>query len=153
MSFGRCTQTSLHFLLITRCLKAQRHEFRPNVVAMAERILITVWMISFQVSLFFIIVKDPLCPLWGIWLPSRRGLRSPRCDTDWHLVNPLKVLFAPSMGGLFWRVLLISLFLVCWFWGLVMSCWTRFSICPRRRVSDGSRWDPETSSGWHDAWS
>ena len=29
---------------------------------MAERILITVWMISFQVSLFFIIVKDPLCP-------------------------------------------------------------------------------------------
>ena len=41
----------LHFLfkLIT-----QRHEFRPSVVAMAERILITVWMISFQVSLFFI---------------------------------------------------------------------------------------------------
>ena len=36
-------------LLIT-----QRHEFRPSVVAMAERILITVWMISFQVSLFFI---------------------------------------------------------------------------------------------------
>ena len=29
---------------------------------MADRILITVWMISFQVSLFFIIVKDPLCP-------------------------------------------------------------------------------------------
>ena len=85
----------LHFLfkLIT-----QRHEFNPSVVAMAERILITVWMISFQVSLFFIVVnglrtpsKDP---------PSRRGLRSPHCDTDWHLVNPLKVLFAPSMGRL-----------------------------------------------------
>ena len=46
----------LHFLfkLITHCSKAQRHEFRPSVVAMAERILITVWMISFQVSLFFI---------------------------------------------------------------------------------------------------
>ena len=50
-----------HSLLIT-----QRHEFRPNVVAIAERILITVWMISFQVSLFFIVVKDPLCPLWSI---------------------------------------------------------------------------------------
>ena len=34
--------------------KAQRHEFRPSVVAMADRMLITVWMISFQVSLFFI---------------------------------------------------------------------------------------------------
>ena len=46
----------LHFLfkLITHCSKAQRHEFSPSVVAMAERILITVWMISFQVSLFFI---------------------------------------------------------------------------------------------------
>ena len=48
----------LHFLfkLTTHCslLIAQRHEFRPSVVAMAERILITVWMISFQVSLFFI---------------------------------------------------------------------------------------------------
>ena len=56
MSFGRCTQTSLHFLLITHCslLISQRHEFNPNVVAIAERILITVWMISFQVSLFFI---------------------------------------------------------------------------------------------------
>ena len=54
--------------LITHCslLISQRHEFNPNVVAMADRILITVWMISFQVSLFFIIVKDPLCPLWGI---------------------------------------------------------------------------------------
>ena len=60
----------LHFLfkLITHCspLASQRHEFRPSVVAMADRILITVWMISFQVSLFFIVVKDPLCPLWGI---------------------------------------------------------------------------------------
>ena len=46
----------LHFLfkLTTHCSKAQRHEFSPSVVAMAERILITVWMISFQVSLFFI---------------------------------------------------------------------------------------------------
>ena len=40
--------------LITHRSKAQRHEFRPSVVAMAERILITVWLISFQVSLFFI---------------------------------------------------------------------------------------------------
>ena len=30
------------------------HEFRPCVVAMAERMLITVWIIIFQVSLFFI---------------------------------------------------------------------------------------------------
>ena len=43
------TFSTHHSLLI-----AQRHEFNPNVVAMAERILITVWMISFQVSLFFI---------------------------------------------------------------------------------------------------
>ena len=65
MSFGRCTQTSLHFLLITHCslLIAQRHEFNPNVVAIAERILITVWMISFQVSLFFIIIVDYGPPL------------------------------------------------------------------------------------------
>ena len=54
-----CTHCSLliahHSLLTT-----QRHEFNPNVVAMAERILITVWMISFQVSLFFIrsLVKE-----------------------------------------------------------------------------------------------
>ena len=41
-------------MLITHHSKAQRHEFSPSVVAMAERILITVWMISFQVSLFFI---------------------------------------------------------------------------------------------------
>ena len=49
----------LHFLfkLITHCslLTAQRHEFRPSVVAMAERMLITVWIIIFQVSLFFIV--------------------------------------------------------------------------------------------------
>lgn len=32
-----------------------RQEFRPSVVAMADRILITVWMIIFQVSLFLII--------------------------------------------------------------------------------------------------
>ena len=68
----------LHFLfklithcsfLISRCSKAQRHEFNPNVVAIAERMLITVWMISFQVSLFFIIIVDygpPLnLPLYG----------------------------------------------------------------------------------------
>ena len=30
------------------------HEFSPSVVAMAERMLITVWIIIFQVSLFFI---------------------------------------------------------------------------------------------------
>ena len=32
-----------------------RQEFRPSVVAMADRILITVWMIIFQVSLFLIL--------------------------------------------------------------------------------------------------
>ena len=62
----------LHFLfklithcsfLISRCSKAQRHEFNPNVVAIAERMLITVWMISFQVSLFFIIIVDNGPPL------------------------------------------------------------------------------------------
>ena len=71
----------LHFLfklithcsfLISRCSKAQRHEFRPSVVAMAERILITVWMISFQVSLFFIrsLVKGLVFSLFyfGFWL-------------------------------------------------------------------------------------
>ena len=46
-----------HSLLIT-----QRHEFRPSVVAMAERILITVWMISFQVSLFFILINGLRTP-------------------------------------------------------------------------------------------
>ena len=50
-----------------------RQEFRPSVVAMADRILITVWMIIFQVSLFLIIIiglrtpsKSP--PLWGDFL-------------------------------------------------------------------------------------
>lgn len=32
-----------------------RQEFRPSVVAMGDRILITVWMIIFQVSLFLIL--------------------------------------------------------------------------------------------------
>ena len=64
----------LHFLfkLITHHSKAQRHEFRPSVVAMAERILITVWMISFQVSLFFIrsLVKELVFSLFyfSCWL-------------------------------------------------------------------------------------
>ena len=64
----------LHFLfkLTTHYSKAQRHEFRPSVVAMAERILITVWMISFQVSLFFIgsLVKGLVFSLFyfGCWL-------------------------------------------------------------------------------------
>ena len=48
------TFSAHHSLLTTHRSKAQRHEFSPSVVAMAERILITVWMISFQVSLFFI---------------------------------------------------------------------------------------------------
>ena len=59
----------LHFLFK---LIAQRHEFNPSVVAMAERILITVWMISFQVSLFFIrsLVKGLVFSLFyfGYWL-------------------------------------------------------------------------------------
>ena len=59
----------LHFLFK---LIAQRHEFNPSVVAMAERILITVWMISFQVSLFFIgsLVKGFVFSLFyfGYWL-------------------------------------------------------------------------------------
>ena len=33
----------------------------------------------------------------------------------------------------------------------ILSCWTCFSICPRRRISKGSRWDPELNSGWHNA--
>ena len=49
-------------LLITQRLTAQRHEFRPSVVAIAERILITVWMISFQVSLFFILINELRTP-------------------------------------------------------------------------------------------
>ena len=57
------TFSAHHSLLITHYSKAQRHEFRPSVVAMAERILITVWMISFQVSLFFIIIVDYGPPL------------------------------------------------------------------------------------------
>ena len=59
-------------LLTAHRSKAQRHEFRPSVVAMAERILITVWMISFQVSLFFIgsLVKGLVFSLFyfGSWL-------------------------------------------------------------------------------------
>ena len=82
----------LHFLfkLIT-----QRHEFNPSVVAMAGRILITVWMISFQVSLFFIIVKDPLCPFGHLtsvaqWtaLPSLRH-RLTFSQSSEGLVRPL----------------------------------------------------------------
>ena len=57
------TFSAHHSLLIAHCSKAQRHEFNPNVVAIAERILITVWMISFQVSLFFIIIVDYGPPL------------------------------------------------------------------------------------------
>ena len=49
--------------LTTHRSKAQRHEFNPNVVAIAERILITVWMISFQVSLFFILINGLRTPL------------------------------------------------------------------------------------------
>ena len=58
----------LHFLfkLIT-----QRHEFNPSVVVIADRMLITVWMISFQVSLFFIrsLVKGFVFSLFyfGYW--------------------------------------------------------------------------------------
>ena len=52
-------------LAIGSSLTAQRHEFSPSVVAMAERILITVWIMIFQVSLFFIIVKRPPLPPLG----------------------------------------------------------------------------------------
>ena len=39
-----------------------RQEFRPSVVAMADRMLITVWIMIFQVSLFFIIIKGLQTP-------------------------------------------------------------------------------------------
>ena len=42
--------------------KGQRHEFNPSVVAMADRMLITVWIMIFQVSLFFIIIKGLQTP-------------------------------------------------------------------------------------------
>ena len=52
--------------------KGQRHEFNPSVVAMAERMLITVWIMIFQVSLFFIgsLVKGFVFSLFyfGCWL-------------------------------------------------------------------------------------
>ena len=52
--------------------KGQRHEFNPSVVAMAERMLITVWIMIFQVSLFFIgsLVKGFVFSLFyfGFWL-------------------------------------------------------------------------------------
>ena len=68
--------------LIAHYSKAQRHEFRPNVVAIAERILITVWMISFQVSLFFIgsLVKELVFSLFyfGCWLLAISRLEN--CD-------------------------------------------------------------------------
>ena len=54
-------------------LTAQRHEFNPNVVAIAERMLITVWMISFQVSLFFILINE-------LRIPSK----SPPGETDYQ---------------------------------------------------------------------
>ena len=56
------TFSTHHSPLIAHRSKAQRHEFNPNVVAMAERILITVWMISFQVSLFFILINGLRTP-------------------------------------------------------------------------------------------
>ena len=71
------TFSTHHSLLIS-----QRHEFRPSVVAMAERILITVWMISFQVSLFFIgsLVKELVFSLFyfGCWLLAISRLEN--CD-------------------------------------------------------------------------
>ena len=52
--------------------KGQRHEFNPSVVAMADRMLITVWIMIFQVSLFFIgsLVKGLVFSLFyfGFWL-------------------------------------------------------------------------------------
>ena len=52
--------------------KGQRHEFNPSVVAMADRMLITVWIMIFQVSLFFIgsLVKGFVFSLFyfGCWL-------------------------------------------------------------------------------------
>ena len=64
--------SGLYSSLKSSPLTAQRHEFNPSVVAIAERILITVWMISFQVSLFFIrsLVKGLVFSLFyfGYWL-------------------------------------------------------------------------------------
>ena len=70
--------------LITHCslLISQRHEFNPNVVAIADRILITVWMISFQVSLFFIGCKRPPLPPFGASDLRRAGDCAPLTATQ-----------------------------------------------------------------------
>ena len=60
-----------------RSIFAQRHEFSPSVVAMALRMLITVWMIIFHVSLFFIILKRPPLPPLGHLTSVAQGTALP----------------------------------------------------------------------------
>ena len=48
---GRPRSVGSAFIIRAACY---RQEFRPSVVAMADRMLITVWIMIFQVSLFFI---------------------------------------------------------------------------------------------------
>ena len=69
---GRPRSVGSAFIIRAACY---RQEFRPSVVAMADRILITVWMIIFQVSLFLIIIKglqtpSKSPPLWGDFVLS-----------------------------------------------------------------------------------
>ena len=74
--YGKNHKTHLFavgFCVVGKSLqKGQRHEFNPSVVAMAERMLITVWIMIFQVSLFFIgsLVKGLVFSLFyfGCWL-------------------------------------------------------------------------------------
>ena len=59
---GRPRSVGSAFIIRAACY---RQEFRPSVVAMADRMLITVWMIIFQVSLFLIIIiglRTPSAP-------------------------------------------------------------------------------------------
>ena len=94
-------------MLITHHSKAQRHEFRPSVVAMAERILITVWMISFQVSLFFILIN---------------GLRTPSKSP------PRGRLITKGSVGDFVKGLVFSLFYFG-YWLLAVSYWRFYMSC------------------------
>ena len=95
----------------------------------------------------------------------------------WWLLAIGRWLFAVGcllLAVCYWLFAVGYLLLAVCYWLVVLSCWNLrlsesraklawampsvsklnkvnfcFSICPRRRMSDGSRWDPETSSGWH----
>ena len=90
---GRPRSVRSAFIIRAACY---RQEFRPSVVAMADRILITVWIMIFQVSLFFIIIKRPPLPPLGhlTSVAQRTVLPSPRhgltfSQSSEGLVRPL----------------------------------------------------------------